>query len=90
MKQVARNVTGWENGLDNAYLRTSHGNVYITAPRSTAADLELKADRVRIADTGSKLPESSRRAGMACGCWLILMGVFGKIAGVITSIPDCV
>ena len=37
--------------LDNAYLRTSHGDVYISAPRSTAADLDLKADRVRIADT---------------------------------------
>ena len=33
---------------------------------------------------------ASRRAGLACGVWLILMGVFGKIAGVITSIPDCV
>jgi xanthine/uracil permease len=26
----------------------------------------------------------------ACGFWLILLGIFGKIAGVITSIPDCV
>ena len=33
---------------------------------------------------------ASRRAGFACGVWLILMGVFGKIAGLITSIPDCV
>ncbi len=33
---------------------------------------------------------ASRRAGYACGFWLILMGVFGKIAGIITSIPDCV
>lgn len=33
---------------------------------------------------------ASRRAGLACGVWLILMGVFGKIAGIITSIPDCV
>mmetsp|Transcript_33398 Transcript_33398/g.38875 ORF Transcript_33398/g.38875 Transcript_33398/m.38875 type:complete len:573 (+) Transcript_33398:94-1812(+) len=33
---------------------------------------------------------ASRRAGLACGAWLILMGVFGKIAGIITSIPDCV
>lgn len=33
---------------------------------------------------------ASRRAGYACGCWLILMGVFGKISGIITSIPDCV
>lgn len=33
---------------------------------------------------------ASRRAGYACGFWLILMGVFGKIAGLITSIPDCV
>jgi len=33
---------------------------------------------------------ASRRAGYACGFWLIFMGVFGKIAGIITSIPDCV
>jgi len=33
---------------------------------------------------------ASRRAGYACGIWLILMGVFGKISGIITSIPDCV
>ena len=33
---------------------------------------------------------ASRRAGIACGCWLIFMGVFGKVAGIITSIPDCV
>jgi len=33
---------------------------------------------------------ASRRAGYACGMWLILLGVFGKIAGIITSIPDCV
>ena len=33
---------------------------------------------------------ASRRAGIACGIWLILMGVFSKVAGVITSIPDCV
>ena len=33
---------------------------------------------------------AARRAGVACGIWLILMGVFSKIAGIITSIPDCV
>ena len=33
---------------------------------------------------------ASRRAGYAAAFWLILMGVFSKIAGVITSIPDCV
>lgn len=33
---------------------------------------------------------ASRRAGIACGMWLILMGIFGKIAGLLTSIPDCV
>jgi len=33
---------------------------------------------------------ASRRAGYACGCWLIFLGIFSKIAGVITSIPDCV
>jgi uracil-xanthine permease len=33
---------------------------------------------------------ASRRAGYACGIWLILLGIFSKVAGVITSIPDCV
>ena len=33
---------------------------------------------------------AARRAGYACGFWLILLGVLSKIAGVITSIPDCV
>jgi NCS2 family nucleobase:cation symporter-2 len=33
---------------------------------------------------------ASKRAGIACGVWLIFMGVFSKIAGVITSIPDAV
>ncbi len=33
---------------------------------------------------------ASRRAGIACGIWLILMGIFSKISGIITSIPDCV
>jgi len=31
---------------------------------------------------------ASRDAGIACGVWLILFGVFGKFAGIITSIPD--
>lgn len=33
---------------------------------------------------------ASRRAGYACGIWLIFFGVLSKVAGVITSIPDCV
>lgn len=33
---------------------------------------------------------ASRRAGYACGAWLIFLGVFSKVAGIITSIPDCV
>ena len=33
---------------------------------------------------------ASRRAGIATGFWLVLMGVLSKIAGIITSIPDCV
>lgn len=33
---------------------------------------------------------AARRAGYACGGWLIFLGVFGKISGIITSIPDCV
>lgn len=33
---------------------------------------------------------AARRAGVACGVWLIILGVFGKFAGIITSIPDAV
>jgi len=33
---------------------------------------------------------ASRRAGFACGIWLIALGVFAKVAGILTSIPDCV
>jgi uric acid-xanthine permease len=33
---------------------------------------------------------ASRRAGYACGWWLIFMGIFSKIAGIISSIPDAV
>lgn len=33
---------------------------------------------------------ASRRAGFACAGWLIFLGVFGKVAGIITSIPDAV
>eukprot|EP00929_Paragymnodinium_shiwhaense_P059043 TRINITY_DN2955_c0_g1_i11.p1 TRINITY_DN2955_c0_g1~~TRINITY_DN2955_c0_g1_i11.p1 ORF type:complete len:433 (+),score=66.68 TRINITY_DN2955_c0_g1_i11:1829-3127(+) len=33
---------------------------------------------------------ASRRAGIACGCWLLLLGVFAKFSGVVSSIPDCV
>lgn len=33
---------------------------------------------------------ASRRAGYACGMWLIILGIFGKVAGLFTSIPDCV
>jgi NCS2 family nucleobase:cation symporter-2 len=33
---------------------------------------------------------SARRSGLGCGFWLIVMGIFSKFAGVITSIPDAV
>ena len=33
---------------------------------------------------------ASRRAGYGCAFWLVVMGIFSKIAGLITSIPDCV
>mmetsp|Transcript_11358 Transcript_11358/g.13431 ORF Transcript_11358/g.13431 Transcript_11358/m.13431 type:complete len:602 (-) Transcript_11358:412-2217(-) len=33
---------------------------------------------------------ASRRAGVCCGIWLLLMGVFAKVSGIISSIPDCV
>ncbi|KAL3907504.1 MAG: hypothetical protein SGILL_008847, partial [Bacillariaceae sp.] len=33
---------------------------------------------------------ASRRAGYGAAFWMIILGVFGKFAGVITAIPDCV
>jgi uric acid-xanthine permease len=33
---------------------------------------------------------ASRRAGFAAGIWLVLLGVFGKVAGLFTAIPDAV
>eukprot|EP00963_Diacronema_lutheri_P000958 scaffold64_cov338-Pavlova_lutheri.AAC.16 len=33
---------------------------------------------------------ASRYAGIACGCWLFIMGVFGYIAAIISSIPEAV
>ncbi|CAN0382306.1 unnamed protein product [Ectocarpus sp. 12 AP-2014] len=33
---------------------------------------------------------ASRRAGLACACWLIVFGILAKIAAFFTSIPDCV
>lgn len=33
---------------------------------------------------------ASRRAGFWCAGWMFLLGVFGKFAGLIVAIPDCV
>eukprot|EP00529_Nitzschia_sp_RCC80_P012811 CAMPEP_0113497718 /NCGR_PEP_ID=MMETSP0014_2-20120614/30776_1 /TAXON_ID=2857 /ORGANISM="Nitzschia sp." /LENGTH=611 /DNA_ID=CAMNT_0000391669 /DNA_START=94 /DNA_END=1929 /DNA_ORIENTATION=- /assembly_acc=CAM_ASM_000159 len=33
---------------------------------------------------------ASRRAGYGAAFWMFILGVFGKFAGVITAIPDCV
>ncbi len=33
---------------------------------------------------------ASRRAGYFCALWMFLLGVFGKFAGIIVAIPDCV
>lgn len=33
---------------------------------------------------------ASKWAGVACGAWLILMGILAKISGIISSIPDAV
>ncbi len=33
---------------------------------------------------------ASRRAGVACGCWLIFFGILAKVSGIISAIPDCV
>ena len=31
---------------------------------------------------------ASRRAGIACGCWLLILGILGKVGAFIISIPD--
>jgi len=33
---------------------------------------------------------ASRYAGIACGAWLVFMGILAQISGIITSIPDAV
>lgn len=33
---------------------------------------------------------AARRAGFAAGVWLMVLGIFGKVAGLITAIPDAV
>eukprot|EP00892_Ulva_mutabilis_P007205 jgi/Ulvmu1/4857/UM020_0143.1 len=33
---------------------------------------------------------ASRHAGIAAACWLLLLGIFAKVAAFFTSIPDCV
>ena len=33
---------------------------------------------------------ASRRAGVCCGLWLIVLGILSKISGIISSMPDCV
>lgn len=33
---------------------------------------------------------ASRWAGISAACWLLLLGVFAKVAAFITTIPDCV
>lgn len=33
---------------------------------------------------------ASRRAGVAAGSWLLVMGILAKFSGIISSIPDCV
>jgi xanthine/uracil permease len=33
---------------------------------------------------------ASRRAGFFCAGWMFFLGVFGKFAGIIVAIPDCV
>jgi NCS2 family nucleobase:cation symporter-2 len=33
---------------------------------------------------------ASRRAGVCCGLWLMVLGVLSKISGIISSMPDCV
>lgn len=70
-----------QGGLTSDAISTLSASLFTSMPMTTFAQNNGVISMTKCA---------SRRAGYACGIWLILMGVFSKIAGVITSIPDCV
>jgi len=75
------------------YDRSIQGGLLADAFNSILASLFLSMPNTTFSQNNGVIALTrcaSRRAGYACGIWLILMGVLGKIAGIITSIPDSV
>jgi uric acid-xanthine permease len=75
------------------YHETIQGGITSDAIGSLLAGLFTSLPNTTFAQNNGVIAMTkcaSRRAGYACGCWLIVMGVFGKVAGIITSIPDAV
>ena len=70
-----------QGGLTSDSLASILAGLFMTMPNTTFSQNNGVIALTKCA---------SRRAGYACGLWLIFMGVFSKIAGIITSIPDCV
>jgi NCS2 family nucleobase:cation symporter-2 len=70
-----------QGGLTSDSLASILAGLFMTMPNTTFSQNNGVIALTKCA---------SRRAGYACGMWLIFMGVFSKVAGIITSIPDCV
>jgi len=78
---------------DKEYTRRIQGSLMADAFCSILASLFTSMPNTTFSQNNGVIAMTkcaSRRAGIATGFWLIIMGVFAKIAGVITSIPDCV
>jgi len=73
--------TSIQGGLTSDGINSILSNLFTSMPNTTFSQNNGVIALTKCA---------SRRAGYACGIWLILLGVFGKVAGIITSIPDCV
>ena len=79
--------------MSEEYTESIQGGLFADAVNSILAGLFTSMPNTTFSQNNGVIAltkVASRRAGYACGFWLILMGVFGKISGVITSIPDCV
>ncbi|KAL7537759.1 hypothetical protein ACHAWF_005889 [Thalassiosira exigua] len=86
--EVSELVTG-----DKEYSRRIQGSLMADAVCSILASVFTSMPNTTFSQNNGVIAMTkcaSRRAGIATGFWLIIMGVFAKIAGIITSIPDCV
>ena len=84
------------SGLDvksKEYTRRIQGSLMADAICSIIASLCTSMPNTTFSQNNGVIALTkcaSRRVGFAVGFWLILMGVLAKVAGIITSIPDCV